>query len=234
MQDSDPAAGRPLRFDGFMGAVGGAPVDPELLRRLSGAGGHLVGADGGGDVIAAAGLRPEAIIGDLDSLADPAAWAGVTRLIQLEEQETTDFEKVLYSTTAPVTVALGMTGNRLDHTLAVIDTVTRHARNRNIVLVDETDLALAVTGSFAFQVRPGERVSIHPLGLVAFDASEGLQYPLEGLTLVPGLRTGTSNVATNGAFSITPQPGQAPWLLILARHHLPRIIAAVLTRRAGP
>jgi thiamine pyrophosphokinase len=233
VQEPDPAAGLPLRFDGFVVAVGGGPVDAELLQRLAGAGGHLVGADGGGDVIAAAGLRPIAIIGDLDSLADPSAWDARTRIIRLEEQETTDFEKLLYSTTAPLTVALGMTGNRLDHTLAALDVVTRHARNRNIVLVDETDLALAVTGPFAFEVKPGERVSVHPLGLVAFSHSEGLRHPLDGLTLAPGLRTGTSNASITGSFSITPQPDQAPWLLILGRHHLPRIIAAALKRDAS-
>ena len=47
--------------------------------------------------------------------------------MQIAEQETTDFEKAIYSTRAPVTVALGMTGKRFDHTLAALDAVTRYA-----------------------------------------------------------------------------------------------------------
>ena len=56
-------------------------------RDLAARGAHLVGADGGGDVIARAGLHPEAIIGDFDSLEDPDAWEGKTELRQIAEQE---------------------------------------------------------------------------------------------------------------------------------------------------
>ena len=44
-----------------------------------------------------------------------------------------------------MTVALGMTGKRFDHTLAALDAVTRYATRRMIILVDEEDVALALT-----------------------------------------------------------------------------------------
>src|SRR5690606_39262960 len=127
-------------FEDVLVIVGGGTVDAELLRELYASGGRLVGADGGADVIVAAGLKPEAIIGDFDSPKDPASWLGKTRLMQITEQETTDFEKALYSTRAPVTVALGMTGRRFDHSLAALDAVARHADGRKIILVDEHDI----------------------------------------------------------------------------------------------
>ena len=117
-------------FDDLLVIVGGGSLDPELLRELYASGGHIVGADGGADQIVAAGLKPELIIGDFDSLQNPHAWLGKTRLMQIAEQETTDFEKAIYSTKAPVTVALGMTGKRFDHTLAALDAVTRYAERR--------------------------------------------------------------------------------------------------------
>lgn len=214
----------PLEFDGMLVIVGGGAVDATLLRSLASAGAHLVGADGGGDVIAAAGLEPEAIIGDLDSLSDPKQWGARTRLLRVPEQDTTDFEKALYSTRAPVTVALGMTGDRFDHTLAALDAVLRHAHTRHIVLVDSHDLALALSGPFSFAVQPSERVSIHPLGPVRFQSSQGLLYPLDNLLLAPGVRLGTSNVATDGPFMIVPQPDQSPWLLILDKGHLMALV----------
>lgn len=215
-----------VAFDDLMVVVGGGAVDFDLLRLLHGAGGRLVGADGGADRIAEAGLRPELIVGDLDSLENPAAWLGRTRLMQLSEQETTDFEKALYSTRAPVTVALGMTGRRFDHTLAALDAVTRYAARRRIILVDEEDVALALTEKFSFEVAPGERVSIHPLSPVTFWRSEGLDYPLDAVRLAPGVRTGTSNAATTGRFTIVPEEGiHAPWLLILARRHMLALVA---------
>ena len=218
----------PFHFEGLLVIVGGGDVDADLLLRLHREGAALVGADGGADVIASYGLVPDAIVGDLDSLEDAAGWDGVAPVLKLEEQDTTDFEKALYSTSAPVTVALGMTGGRFDHTLAALHAVTRHAAGRHLILVDEDDLAMAATGPIRFGVDQGERVSVHPLGAVRFEHSEGLLFPLDGLTLAPGLRTGTSNAATAGDFTIVPEPEQAPWLLILDSRHLGALVAVLL------
>ncbi len=226
-----PAPSDVLRFEGLLVIVGGGAVDGDLLRDLYVSGGHLVGADGGADQIVAAGLVPEAIIGDFDSLANPDGWLGRTRLIRIAEQETTDFEKALYSTSAHVTIALGMTGKRFDHTLAALDAVARYARERVIVLVDEEDLAMALSGPFTFEVAEGERVSVHPLVPIKFRRSFGLKYPLDGLRLAPGERTGTSNLAVDGTFTIEPEPrSKAPWLLILDRKYLFGIAAAATAR----
>lgn len=219
-------------FDDLMVIVGGGTVDFDLLRELYASGGHLVGADGGADQIVEAGLKPELIIGDFDSLKNPHSWLGKTRLMQISEQETTDFEKSLYSTRAPVTVALGMTGRRFDHTLAALDAVAKYAAKRKIVLVDEEDVALPLTKAFSFTVDPRERVSIHPLAAITFWTSEGLKYPLDAVKLAPGVRTGTSNEALTGPFRIVPEEGvHAPYLLILPRKYLAQLIAKLLLEK---
>ena len=146
-----------LVFDGPMAIVGGGVVDGALLVELAARGVALVGADGGGDAIGDAGLVPSAIIGDLDSLKDRAGWESRTRVIHIPEQITTDFQKALYSTEAPVTLALGMTGKRLDHTLAALSAVLQFAPQRRLLVVDEVDVALAVVGPLAFEAGVGER-----------------------------------------------------------------------------
>ncbi|HUV32796.1 MAG TPA: thiamine diphosphokinase, partial [Devosiaceae bacterium] len=196
---------------------------------LTGRGFALVAADGAADDLALAGLTPELIVGDFDSIDDAAVFAGRARMVRLDEQDTTDFEKCIYATEAPLYVGLGLTGRRFDHTLAAIHVVTRFAGQRKILLVDEHDVALAVSGPFALSIEPGERVSVYPLGQVRFARSRGLKYPLDGLEMAPGIRTGTSNVATVGAFSIEPAAGEtAPWLLIVERLHLTALIDALL------
>jgi thiamine pyrophosphokinase len=216
-------------FDDPIVIVGGGTVDAELLRELYASGCRLVGADGGADVIVDAGLKPEVVVGDFDSLREPLSWLGKTRLIQLPEQETTDFEKALYSTRSPVTIALGMTGGRFDHTLAALDAVTRHAPKRHVVLVDEHDMAVGLTEAFAFEVESGDRVSVHPLMPITFWNSDGLEFPLDAVKLAPGVRTGTSNKATTGPFSIRPEEGMhTPYLLILDRRYLFRLVAQLL------
>lgn len=206
-------------FEGPLAIVGGGAVDPALLVDLAERGVALVGADGGGDAIGDAGLLPAAIIGDLDSLRDRAGWEARTRVIHLPEQVTTDFQKALYSTRAPVTLALGMTGKRLDHTLAALSAVLQYAPERQLLLVDEVDVALAVVGSIRFAAGARERVSIHPLLPIRFLHSTGLFYAMDGLTLEPGGLIGTSNEGTGGPVEIVPAD-DTPWLLILDKARL--------------
>lgn len=222
-------ADMPLKFDGILVIVGGGAVDEAVLRTLVEDGASVIAADGGADGCARAGIVPEAILGDMDSLENQDDWVTKTRIIEINEQLTTDFEKCLYSSDAPVTIALGMTGKRFDHTLAALDCVTRFARKRHIILVDEKDIALAVSGEFTFPIEVGDRVSVHPLGKVSFARSTGLEYPLDGLTLEQGVRTGTSNMATNSIVSIEPQPGEEmAWLLLVDRKYLKNLTSHLL------
>ncbi|MGV8853296.1 MAG: thiamine diphosphokinase [Devosia sp.] len=214
-----PADALIVVFDRPMAIVGGGVVDPHLLVELAQRGVALVGADGGGDAIGAAGLVPELIVGDLDSLSNRVIWAQRTRVLHIAEQISTDFQKALYSTRAPVTLALGMTGKRLDHTLAALSAVLEYAPLRKLVLVDEVDVALAAIGPEAFVASRGERVSVHPLAPVRFEYSTGLLYPLDGLRLEPGGLLGTSNEGIGGRVEIVPVD-DTPWLLILGKERL--------------
>ena len=216
--------GLPLVFDRPMAIIGGGRVDADLLRELAARGVALVGADGGGDTIGEAGLVPDAIIGDLDSLTDRAAWEARTRVIHIPEQLTSDFQKALYSTQAPFTLALGMMGKRIDHTLVAISAILKVAHERRALLIDEVDLAMAVSGPFRFTAEPGERISIHPIQPTSFRRSTGLVYPLNGLVLEPLGRLGMSNEAEGGPVEIEPED-DTPWLLILRKERLWDLIA---------
>lgn len=222
----DDAAGEVLNYEGPLVIVGGGAFERADLFALQDADAAVIGADGGADLALDAEVVPDAVIGDMDSLQNIDEWIERTKLIRLGEQETTDFEKCLYSTRAPVTVALGMTGKRFDHTLAALDVVARYGQDRRIILVDEEDIAIAFSGPFGFYAETGERISVHPLQKVTFARSEGLYYPLNGLTLAPGVKTGTSNTALGGDVVIAPAKGEAGvWLLIVSRRHLMRFVA---------
>jgi thiamine pyrophosphokinase len=217
----------PLHYDRPLAIVGGGTVDTAFLQELAERNIALVAADGGADAIGAAGLIPDAIIGDLDSLADRKDWERRTRVIHVGEQITTDFQKCLYSTEAPVTLALGMTGRRLDHTLAALSALLQVGMERKVLLVDEVDVALTVSGPVSFSAAAGERVSVHPFLPTRFEMSTGLLYPLDGLTLDPAGRLGTSNEAAGGTVAIVPAE-MTPWLLILGRERIWDLVAVCL------
>jgi thiamine pyrophosphokinase len=225
----------PLVFERVLVIVGGGEVDIGLLAGLHARGDAIIAADGGAEHCAQAGIVPEAIIGDMDSLVDKKKWIGKTRLIEIPEQETTDFEKCLYSTKAKVAIVLGVIGGRLDHTLAATDVLARYGRQRDIIMMGEEDLVVVVAGDFRFEVEPGARVSIHPLGQVTFACSKGLQYPLDGVELAPGLRTGTSNKAVAGSFEIIPRTdNQAPYLVIMDKKYLGNLVQKLAAGHQTP
>ena len=77
----------------------------------------------------AAGIVPQAVIGDLDSISE-AGRAAIPpgRLHRVAEQETTDFEKALRHIAAPFVLGVGFAGTRIDHLLAALTTLVRLRR----------------------------------------------------------------------------------------------------------
>lgn len=155
----------------------------------------IVAADGGANVAASMGLDPLAVIGDLDSIS-PEVRAAVPpgRLIEVGEQDTTDFEKALTRIKAPLTIGLGFAGTRADHALAVWNTLARHP-DRPCVILARDDLAFLAPLTLDLPVASGTRVSLFPLAPVE-GQSEGLHWPIAGIDFSPAGRIGTSNVAT--------------------------------------
>ncbi|MEL6208377.1 MAG: thiamine diphosphokinase, partial [Pseudomonadota bacterium] len=172
------------------------------------------------------GVQPSRIIGDLDSMADPAAWraAGVA-VDAVAEQDTTDFEKCLYRTEAPLYLAVGFTGVRVDHTLAVLNTLVRRADKR-VILVAEREVIFPLPPGrrLRLEMAPGDTVSIFPLAPLRCAPSQGLTWPLDGLVFAPGQRIGTSNRALGGPMEIGfEDPGA---LVFLPHDCLPALIEA--------
>lgn len=185
------------RAAGPVTLVGGGPVDSARLAEALALAPEAVAADSGGDVRLPAGQAFRAVIGDLDSLAGAAALAAAgVPLHAIAEQETTDLEKCIYSVEAPLFIGLGFLGGRLDHELAALNALVRHAA-RPIVLVGGGEICLVAPPELELDLAAGARVSLFPLGPVA-GSSEGLRWPIERLDFRPEGRVGTSNEALGG------------------------------------
>jgi thiamine pyrophosphokinase len=103
--------------------VGGGPVSRAALALALAHAPRLVAADGGADRALRLGHVPEAVIGDMDSLSDVAKIQLSERLHYVAEQETTDFDKALRLIRAPFVLGLGFAGARMDHGLAVLNSL---------------------------------------------------------------------------------------------------------------
>lgn len=173
---------------------GGAVAKDDLLMALRLAP-VLVAADGGADAALAFRRMPEAVIGDFDSIsAAGQAAIPADRQHRIPDQETTDFDKCLAALRAPLILGLGFLGARLDHELAALAGLLRAPATR-CILIGAADIAFLVPPRLSLRLEVGMRLSLFPFGPVRGE-SRGLEWPIDGLELVPGGRIGTSNRVT--------------------------------------
>ncbi len=204
--------------------VGGGPFSASDLRLCRARAPVVVAADGGADAVLRAGVMPEAVIGDFDSLSEAARLAiPPDRQHRLDEQATTDFDKVLRSVDAPLYLALGFAGARLDHGLAVFNSLIRRA-DRRCIVIGPKDVAFAAPREMRLPLKVGDTLSLFPFAAVT-GRSVGLEWPIDGIGFAPDGMTGTSNRVAAPEVSLAfDGPGM---LAILPRVRLDAVIRAL-------
>jgi thiamine pyrophosphokinase len=215
-----------IRAEEAVTLLGAARISASALPEALALAPVLVAADGGADTALGQGLSPRAVIGDMDSLSPEASTAFADRLHRVAEQDSTDFDKALTRIAAPVVLALGFTGGRLDHELAALHSLVLRADRPCLLLGPET-LAFHAPPAIALPLGPGTLVSLFPFAEVAV-ASTGLVWPTDHLRFGPATRIGTSNAASG---PVTLRPSAPGMLVILPRATLPEALAAL---RAAP
>ncbi len=173
----------------------------------------IICADGGFQAAGSLGVKPELIIGDRDSVRPEDI--GNTPYIYDSDQNTTDFDKSLAHVTAPMRLCFGFWGKRLDHSLAALSSLTRSTA-KGAILVGEEDICFCAPAEFQLELPAGTPIGFYPLTDVTAKSS-GLKYPLDGLTLSPTGRLGTSN-ETTGNLELSDVNGKL--LVILPRDQL--------------
>lgn len=210
-----------------MTLVGGGALSLDLVEQARALAPELVAADSGADRLAGWRLVPAGVIGDMDSIVDTERWREEpVRFLHLAEQETTDFEKCLYATEAPFYVAVGFTGARVDHLLAVLHAMLARPEKTVVLLGQAEAMALVPPGRvLGFGLAPGARVSLFPLAPVTGTHSRGLRWPIDGLSMAPGRRVGTSNIASDERVEVGFDAAGA--LLMLERRYLAPLVRAI-------
>jgi len=179
-----------------------------------------VAADGGARLALEAGVDVAAVIGDFDSVGAQLSQIPASRHIKITEQDSIDFDKALRHITAPVVVAVGFTGGRLDHQLAALHVLMAYP-DRPCVLMGETEVTFVCPPQVTLPLQAGDVVSLFPMAGV-HGTSRGLKWEIDGLLFDPMVKIGTSNAAT-GPVAMTMT---APAMLVV----LPRARLAAITQ----
>ena len=179
-----------------------------LVAKLSAEYDYLIAVDGGGSVCIEAGVKPDIVLGDFDSI-DPAAleWLrhGGSRIKAYPaDKDQTDLELALSTARAEgadrITVT-AVSSRRLDHTLAAIGAIGAAADLWPQVVEPEAQAwVLAAGARDALRVTGvGATISLVSLGDGARVSISGVRWPLDRHDLPAGSGLGVSNVVANQA-----------------------------------
>jgi thiamine pyrophosphokinase len=205
--------------------LGGGELSAQTVSECLTRAPNLVACDGAAAATALAlGHMPDRVIGDMDSLDDATrARLDPAIVIELTDQDTTDFDKALATTEAPLILGAGFMGGRSDHELACYNALVRYP-SRRCILVGAVDICFHAPGPLRLHLPVGLRVSLFPMAEVVVDAT-GLQWPLGQLRLAPWGRIGTSNRAVADRIDIAADGDGL--LVILPREALDAAITAL-------
>ena len=205
--------------------AGGDGPDPETLRRICGGSASdalTVAADSGLLAAEAAGIRPDWIIGDMDSLGDESRLSVYPpeRIIRHPvDKDHTDTElalDLLWQNGCDDAWIIGGGGGRIAHVFAIHDILERNRFPRRWITAGEDIHCLeAEDGCFVMASEPGDAVSVFPMGDGPWKAkSRGLKWPLDDVGWKRGMY-GFGNIALDHRFDIRVVQGR--FMIILER-----------------
>ena len=202
--------------------TGGEGPPPQAIRRLLDGAGEalLVAADSGLILAEAAGLKPDWIVGDMDSLDSEQRLRSypADRVIRHPAvKDYTDTElalALLWDKGCTEAWIAGGGGGRLDHLLGIRDLFERERFPRRWLTAAEDIRCIngggdaGAFGSLTLSIEPGGIVSVFPLGGGPWKAqSSGLKWPLDVVRWERGLY-GLSNVAVESEVTINARQGR--------------------------
>jgi len=172
----------------------------------------IICADGGANSARKIGIIPDFIIGDLDSieLSTLKYFENKSTIIQIKRQNDTDVEKCLKFAIKKgfkEVILLGLTGNRLDHTICNLGIVIKFFNQIKIYLAAESSFLTPINKVTTFKSKIGETISIYAFDKKTKISSVGLKYKLNKSSLPFGVKESTSNVSISNMVELNVSGG---------------------------
>lgn len=177
----------------------------------------IIGADRGALFLIDHGFTPQLAVGDFDSVSPESLeriQAGSKETISCDpvNKDLTDSEMALdlaLNLQPQSILMIGVTGSRMDHTLASIQMMTRALQRQVACSIMDANNYITLTGSQAVVEELGfTYVSLLPLTPeVTGITLQGFQYPLENATLKLGQSLAVSNVLLERSGTVQIESG---------------------------
>jgi thiamine pyrophosphokinase len=189
----------------------GEPPTKHLLKLLLKNAALFVCADGGVNTAARYGLKPNGVVGDMDS-ARPASLRKCpsTAIHKIVDDNSTDLEKsiswVLQEGFQHI-VVLGATGGRLDHFIGNLSALVKMSMHATVQFIDDSGEWIFVGRFKNLSLPVGVTVSLIPLSRCDGIVTKGLKWNLNFESLELGVRDGTSNLVVESPVHISVAKG---------------------------
>jgi len=186
----------------------------------------LLAADGGANHLGRIGLRPDAVIGDLDSISPGIRkFIGEERMIHRPDQDRTDLDKALeYAFDELVLERLmvfGASGGRLDHTVGNLGLLAKRALGERLVFAADDHRVLAVTGELALSAEPGETWSFFTFDPGVRVTLDGVKWAIADTAVDLAGRPSISNEAASDRVTVRAEGGA----VVVMRHHRSGVVS---------
>ncbi|MBQ3038746.1 MAG: thiamine diphosphokinase [Clostridia bacterium] len=171
---------------------------------------YVICADGGYRHAKALGIRPEVVIGDMDSIGECDYDGEVINLpIRKDFTDSEVCVKYILLKDFDEILMLGFTGTRVDHSINNIFLLKQiYEAGKKGKIVDEHNEIIYAERENTIYGEKGDIVSIIPVGQnMCGITTNGLDYPLNNETLIFGESRGISNVMTSGKCTINIASG---------------------------
>ena len=190
--------------------------EPEGIARRINEEDFLIAVDGGLNHLTALGLKPNLIIGDMDSVDGELLEKFRKQDVAIEkhppDKDQNDLELAIQAAVNmhPKTIwIIAALGKRIDQTLANIFLLTREDLiDINTHIIDGVRDLFLIRKEASISGEKGQRVSLIPIqGPVKGIRTEGLEFPLYNETLYPDRTRGISNRMTDVQARIAIEDG---------------------------
>jgi len=165
---------------------------------------RVICCDGSAENLLKAGIIPEAIVGDMDSLKKGIARRFSDRIYRDKSQETNDLTKAVkwcIKRGFAKIIILGATGKREDHTIGNISLLAEYVKDADVAMVTDTGIIRPFSESCKVSSYPGQQVSIFSIDPENGITSKGLKFPLKNRK-IKNWWVATLNEAVGKSFSL--------------------------------
>lgn len=183
----------------------GAPVSTPLLKTLAQNSQQIIAVDGGYRYCCKAGIQPQELLGDMDSIKQVPKNEENLRIIKLPcEKDDTDtlfaVRSLLKKGIKNIVITCAL-GERLDHTIANLQTLLFAARHGvQAVLLDDTCcVRVLLPGSYVIEQQAYDTFSLFSMGDLCKNVCiKNARYPLEKYDMGNDFPLGVSNEFLEG------------------------------------